>query len=133
VSRPSLPVDPGLLDRFRAAGRAVAWRPAPKRAKRPRGRVARIAHLNDEEARVETWGTDGEGGVAVDSGPVGALVLLLEMDRRGLPDALGAAEASRDPAFPAGAIVAAWGSGPVPTDSQPRPRDLVELARYALR
>ncbi len=70
--------------------------------------------------------------VAVDSGPVGALVILLEIDRRGPPSALGASEAGRDPAFPSGAIVAGWGGVSVPADSRPRLHDLVELARYAL-
>lgn len=125
-------VDPGLMDRFRDAGRHVAWRPAAKGAKRPAGRRARVAHLNDEDARVEEWGTGARAAVAVDSGPVGALVLLLEVDRRGPPSALGAWEAGRDPGFPSGAIVAAWGGLPVPTDSRPRFADLVELARYAL-
>ena len=68
----------------------------------------------------------------VDAGPVGALVLLLEMDRRGLPSGLGAADGSRDPAFPSGALVAVWGSGTVPADSRPQLSDLVDLARYAL-
>ena len=59
-------------------------------------------------------------------------MLLLEIDRRGSPTALGAAEAGRDPSFPSGAIVAAWGSENVPEDSKPGLADLVELARYAL-
>jgi hypothetical protein len=58
--------------------------------------------------------------------------LLLEIDRRGLPTALGAAEGGRDPTFPAGAIVAAWGRATAPEDSRPGLSDLVELARYAL-
>ncbi len=127
----ALPADPGLLARFRDAGRRIAWRPAPK-GRRPSGRTARIAHLHDEEARVEEWGTKKSRGLAVDSGPVGALVLLLEIDRRGPPTHLGAENAGRDRAFPAGAIVAGWGEVAVPTDSRPRVEDLVELARYAL-
>ncbi len=127
-----LPIDPGLLARYRAAGAKIAWRPAPKGPRRPPGRTARIAHLHDEEARVEAWGTARRVGLAVESGPVGALVLLLEIDRRGLPTALGAENAGRDPAFPAGAIVAAWGRGAVPADARPRLTDLIELARYAL-
>jgi len=81
---------------------------------------------------VETWGTARSGGIAVDSGPVGALALLLEADVRGVPHALGAANAGRDPAFPSGALVATWGSKAPPADSRPTLRDLVELARYAL-
>jgi hypothetical protein len=125
-------IDPGLMARYREAGHRIAWRPAPKGPRRPAGRRARIAHLHDEEARVEEWGTAARAGLAVDSGPVGALVLLLEIDRRGVPTALGAEDAGRDVAFPSGAIVAAWGEVAVPTDSLPRLEDLVELARYAL-
>lgn len=132
-SSKGLPIDSGLLERFRRAGPEIRWRPAPKRAGDRPVRSARIAHLHEEEARVETWGTRRTGGVAVDSGPVGALVLLLEADRRGVPDALGAAEAGHDPSFPTGALFALWGPGTVPTDSVPELRDLVELARYALR
>jgi hypothetical protein len=128
-----LPVESGLLERFRAAGTQIRWRKAPAGTGRPRGRSARIAHLHDEEARVETWGTARAGGVAVDSGPVGALVVLLEADRRGVPARLGAAEAGRVAAFRSGALFAVWGAGSVPTDSVPRLTDLVELARYALR
>jgi hypothetical protein len=128
----ALPVDPGLLRRFEEAGKKIEWRPAPPGPKRPRGRRARLAHLHDEEARIETWGTDTKGGVAADSGPVGALVILLECFRRGPPSALGAANAGTDPAFPSGEIVAAWGTAAVPKDSVPRILDLVELARYAL-
>ena len=134
TTRPSrLPIDAGLLERFRRAGGEIRWRRVPAARIPPRGRTARIAHLHDEEARVEKWGTAREGGVAVDSGPVGALVLLLEADRRGVPDVVGAAEAGRDPAFRSGALVAVWGSGKAPTDSAPELADLVELARYALR
>jgi hypothetical protein len=128
----TLPIDPGLLARYRSAGAQITWRPAPSKAKGSRGRNVRIAHLHDEEARVEVSGRGRQVRVAVDSGPVGALVLLLEIDRRGPPAALGAAEAGREGAFPSGAIVAAWGSGSVPEDSRPGLADLVELARYAL-
>jgi hypothetical protein len=127
-----LPIDAGLLARFRAAARAIAWRPGTTRPRAAKGHRVRIAHLHDEDARVESWGTEARGGVAVDSGPVGALVLLLEADRRGPPTTLGAEEAGRNPAFPSGALVAAWGPGDVPQDSHPRLEDLVELARYAL-
>jgi hypothetical protein len=132
MSPSAVPIDPGLLARFRDAGAKIAWRPAPKGPKRPAGRVGRIAHLNEEEVRVERWGRAPAAGVAVDSGPLGALVLLLEVDRNGLPSAIGTQEAGRDPAFPSGSIVAGWGDSPVPTDSKPRLQDLVELARYAL-
>lgn len=127
-----LPVDTGLLERFRRAGEEIQWRKAPAGRAAGGGRTVRIAHLHDEEARIEVSGRGHRVRAAVDSGPVGALLLLLEMDRRGLPTALGAAEAGRDPAFPSGAIVAAWGSRGVPEDSRPQLADLVELARYAL-
>jgi len=127
-----LEVDAGLLTRFRAAGDRIAWRLVPSRATRgAHGRV-RIAHLNDEEARVAVSGRGPNVRVAVDAGPVGALVLLLEIDRRGPPAGLGASEAGREPGFPSGAIVAAWGDPSVPHDSRPRLLDLVDLARYAL-
>jgi hypothetical protein len=131
AARP-LPIDAGLLVRFHAAGARIAWRPAPATGRRPAGRRARIAHLHDEEARVEAWGTARRGGLAADSGPVGALVLILECVRRGRPTALGAENAGRNAAFPSGAIAAGWGGAPVPTDSRPTLDDLVELARYAL-
>jgi len=127
-----LAVDAGLLTRFRAAGERIAWRAVPTPAKRGAVGRVRIAHLNDEEARVAISGRGANVRVAVDAGPVGALVLLLEIDRRGPPAALGASEAGREPGFPSGAIVAAWGEVGVPKDSEPRLPDLVDLARYAL-
>ena len=127
-----LPIDAGLLARFRAAGAQIAWRDAPADPAVGKRRRARIAHLNEEEARVETWGRAPRGGVAVGSGPLGALVILLEADRRCRSPVLGAHEAGREPAFPGGALVAAWDGSPVPTDAAPRLADLVELARYAL-
>ena len=128
----SLAIDAGLLARYRDAGGKIAWRPAPRGSKRPKGRTARIAHLNDEEARVEEWGSGSRTAIAADSGPVGALVILLAIDRRGLPSAIGAQDAGRDPAFGSGALVAAWGSVAVEVDSRPTLADLVRLARYAL-
>lgn len=125
-------VDPGLLARFRAAEGKIGWREAPGPARRSPGRASRIAHLHDEEARVEVKGRGTRVRVAVDSGPLGALVLLLEIDRRGPPSGLGASEAGRHPGFPSGAIVVAWGGEDVPRDATPTLADLVELARYAL-
>jgi len=122
-----LSVDPGLLTRFRAAGKKIVWRTVG--GKRP---SARIAHLNDEEARVELSGRGVKSRVTVDSGPLGALVLLLEIDRRGPPTGLGASEAGRAARFPSGAIVAAWDGESVPEDSKPGVDDLVDLARYSL-
>ncbi|MGA8710398.1 MAG: hypothetical protein WB786_04100 [Thermoplasmata archaeon] len=128
----ALPIDPGLLARFRAAGTKIAWRAASSGARASAGRSIRIAHLHDEEARVEVTARGGRIRVRVDSGPLGALVLLLEIDGRGPPAALGAREAGKDPAYPSGAIVGAWGGATVPEDSRPGLHDLVELARYAL-
>jgi len=125
-----LGLDPGLLARFRAAGTKIAWRPVAGPS-RGRSGTTRIAHLHDEEARVERSGGAASTVVTVDAGPVGALVLLLEIDRRGLPAALGSQEAGRSPAFPSGAIAAAWGSAALRADARPTVGDLVELARYA--
>ncbi len=126
-----LPIDEGLLARFRAASAAIAWRPARTKGPGAPSRRARVAHLHDEEARVEQWGRPPGGGVEVDSGPVGALVILLEADRRGVVPALAAREAGADPRFPQGALRATWGGDPAPPGG-PTVRDLVELARYAL-
>jgi hypothetical protein len=125
-------MDAGLLTRFRDAEPKIVWRAGPKAPKRPRGHRVRVAHLNDEEARVESWSAGPSSVFEVDSGPLGALVLLLEIDRRGLPSGLGARESGQNPAFPSGSIVAAWGKAVVPQDAKPRLADLVELARYAL-
>lgn len=125
-------IDPGLLSRFRRAATQIAWRNGPPIPRRPRGRRVRIAHLHDEEARVESWGTDRAGGFEVDSGPVGALVLVLETDRRGVVPKLTAVEASEDPVYRGGAIRAEWGGRRAMPPSALRLLDLVELARYAL-
>lgn len=123
-------VDAALLARFRAAGATIAWRSATSL---PGARVARarIAHLHDEEARVE----EREGAVGrqtvVDSGPVGALVLLLEIDQLGTVPSVDSIDGSVDPAFPSGALVAAWGSAAGRPGAVPL-ADLVALARYAL-
>ena len=129
-----LPIDAGLLTRFRSAGKEIAWRRVDRAtAGRTRGAppMARIAHLHDEEARVEETRGTGTHLMRVDSGPVGALTLLLEMDRRGVPVSLETAEGGARPGFAQGAIEARWG-GPASTSAQLPLRDLVELARYAL-
>lgn len=131
MSAGSLPIDPGLLQRFRAAGTSIAWRPVERaRATRP-ARTARLAHLHDEDARIETWGRAPRGGMEVESGPLGALVLLLEIDRRRAVPPLESREAGVDPGFTSGAIRAEWGRSS-PAGPGPNLRDLVELARYAL-
>ena len=138
----SLPIDPGLLERFRAAGGSIRWGAPPRKTRehgrpaksRPRLRITRIAHLHDEEARVEQVSEGTEESVVTDSGPVGALVLLLEIDRRGRPTSLAALEGDRLPEFPQGALKATWTSqtrsvGPLSLPFS----DLLALARYALR
>ncbi|HYK93735.1 MAG TPA: hypothetical protein VEY07_06805 [Thermoplasmata archaeon] len=130
----ALPVDTGLLARFRAAGKEIGWRAAPRTPGRPApagSALRRIAHLHDEEARVESRRVGKGYSVRVDSGPVGALALILEMDGRGLPTSLETAEAGALPGFDQGAIEARWG-GAAPTRAQLPLHDLVELARYAL-
>lgn len=119
-------VDAGLADRFRRAAPQIQWRTVP----RPKGR---IAHLNDEEARVAPRERDGRAQVTVDAGPVGALVLLLEIDARGAPSGLWTSDARSAP-FRGGAFIAAWGDPPEPPEgARPVPlADLVGLARYAL-
>ncbi|MGI0131512.1 MAG: hypothetical protein ACREDK_00205 [Thermoplasmata archaeon] len=125
----AIPVDEGLLVRFRAAGAEIAWRDAT--GSRPKG-ARRIAHLHDEEATVVRSGPRSSPTFMVDSGPVGALVLLLEIDRRGLPRRLTAHESGDVKGFDQGALEASWGKGgPMATPRLPI-TDLVGLARYAL-
>jgi hypothetical protein len=127
----ALGIDEGFARRLRDAGAAIVWRPASA----PRGRAARstrVARLGDEEARVEAQERKVGATVEVAAGPVGAVVLLLEADRRGLPSSLGSRSGRRGSSFPAGSIVAAWGGPPVRADARPTVRDLVDLARYAL-
>jgi hypothetical protein len=130
----TLAIDAGLLTRFRAAGEKITWR-STEVGRRPKGRRSRIARLDDEEARIEEVPEPMGVSFRAESGPVGALVLLLEVDGRGPPDQLESWDAGRDPDFPAGAIVARWGPDPKPTPSAgaPRMKDLIELARFALR
>lgn len=124
-------LDPGLLERFRKAGASIAWRGADGTARRGHSPAAppkaEIAHLNEEEARVER---EARGKVVrVDSGPVGALVLILEIDRRGPPTSLTASAAGGR--FPGGALEGRWSAGPTLPGQLPL-SDLVGLARYAL-
>ena len=127
----ALGIDDGLLRRLREAGRRIVWRSAGA-GRTGAGPAGRIARLQDEEARVETWETSTGVTVEVEAGPVGAVVLLLEADRRGVPTALGSRNAGRSPSFPGGSIAASWGSQGQAADATPTLRDLVELARYAL-
>jgi hypothetical protein len=131
------PVDAGLLQRFQRAGQGIQWRAtvatprarskAPAKSTRP----SRTAHLHDENARVEVSEGGDRAEVTVESGPLGALVLLLEIDRRGVPTTLTQHPAHELPGFSQGAIRARW----LPTgirDHAVRLSDLVALARYAL-
>jgi hypothetical protein len=126
----ALGLDDGFLRRLRAAGEAIVWRPV-RPAPRARG-TFRLARLGDEEARVEAREDASGATVEVDAGPVGAVVLLVEADRRGPPSSLGSRNGKRGSSFPDGSIVAAWGKARVTADARPTVRDLVELARYAL-
>ena len=124
-------VDPGLADRFRRAGEGIAWRrPRPAQG---RGWSDRIAHLHDEEARIRTEERPGSARMTAEPGPVGALVLLLEIDRRGEPAVLEAFDAAVAP-FAAGGLRATWGKPWAPDGPARRipPKDLVDVARYAL-
>jgi hypothetical protein len=131
VSESPRPVrlDPGLAQRFRAAGERVTFRELPSATPTLGGRV-RVARLHEEEARVEELPVAGGALLRVESGPVGALLVLLEAERRGETPALRAVAGGAEPGFPNGAIEARWG-----TDSGPSTvgvEDLVEVARYAL-
>jgi hypothetical protein len=125
-----LALDAGLVRRLRDAGGGIVWRNVGRRLRG--GPVCRVARWREEEARVETRDGPQRATVEVTAGPVGAVVLLLEADRRGPPTALGSRNAGRAPSFPDGSIVALWGEGELPADATPTVRDLVELARYAL-
>ena len=127
-----LPIDPGLRRRLADAGRAIVWEePSPPSRRRGAPR-ARVARLREERARVEVEEAAGRTVVEATAGPVGALVVLLEAERRGAPSSLGSRNAGRAPGFPDGSLVAAWGGEPPAADARPTVRDLVDLARYAL-
>jgi hypothetical protein len=149
-SKSSLPVDEGLLLRLRTAGETIEWHEEEatdaratqggrRRARgkptnprdAPRHRVRR-ARLHEQEARVEE-GSDRKGDeLAVDSGPLGALVLLLEIDRRGLPTRLVPRGGGERAGFDDGALEATWArTGGEPALAVPISQ-LVTLARYAL-
>ena len=125
------PIDGHLLHRLRAAGAAIQWRGA---APSTRGGSARIAHLHDEEARVEERPDPHGLTFITDAGPVGALVLLLDIDRRAELPHLSALATGSDPAFAQGGITARWprGSHEASPSTELPFADLVALARYAL-
>jgi len=125
-------LNPGLRIRFLTAGEQIVWSPVPFDPSRPSGGRGRVAALREDTARIEEWGSEDDGGLTVDSSPLGALALMVAVIGRGVPKSLGALHAGRDPAFPSGALVAVWGAGMAPDDERPRLRDVVDLARYAL-
>jgi hypothetical protein len=126
-------IDAGLLGRFQTAGAAITWKPAPSpKGSRAGRRGARVAHLNDEEARVEERSEGAAQVFTVDSGPVGALVLLLRWAEVGPPSRLLTHEAGELAAFPSGAIEARWERSAGSPQLAVRLADLVALARYAL-
>lgn len=141
-----LPVDPGLLERFLDAERSIEWKAVerpPKRASErrrrrgsgARGRAeegARLAYYHDETARVEQRSVGTEDVLLVTSGPVGALVLVGESHRRGLPSSLEARNAGDLPEFPEGAIEARWDPNVHVVHHTLPFADVVNLARYAL-
>ncbi len=125
----SRPGDPGLWERFRAIRPRLTTQrlrlPPPVR----RGHRADRVTLNEQTARREIRpGPGGSVEVVVDSGPLGALLLLLEWDDRNEPPVFRPVDRG-EPAFPEGAIVARFG-GP-PADSLPA-KQIVDLARFAL-
>lgn len=128
-------IEPGLMARFRIAGGQITWRPAgatPPGQSQRTGAAARIAHLHDEESRVEER-ADGKSRIlVVESGPVGALVVVLALGERGLPNRLATHEAGAASAFPTGAIEARWDAGSEERSHALSVSDVVSLARYAL-
>jgi hypothetical protein len=133
----SIGLDEGLLDRFRHAGTQVAWEtstpPRSRSPRRPSGAVkVRIAKLNDESARVMEVSSGRNYRLTVDSGPVGALLVLLACAERGPPVWLHPRLAGDLPDFPSGAIEAGWGKSTDTGGGGLRIADLVPLARYAL-
>lgn len=142
----SLPIEAGLLERFLEAEQGVTWTPvpAPPRPARTRtshggtgararaGAGTRLAYYHDETARIERRSVGAAEVLTVTSGPVGALVLLGECARRGMPTTLVARTAGDLAEFPEGAIEARWeAQGRNPKLAVPF-HDIVELARYAL-
>jgi hypothetical protein len=132
-----LGIDPGLLERFRRASGKIAWTDAaPKVKGRRASRSAaaprvRNARLSDESARVESVENGTSFRLVAESGPVGALVVVLECTGRGVPDRLTPVLAGERPEFPMGAIEAEWG-GDTSGGRALHLADLVGLARYAL-
>jgi hypothetical protein len=119
-------LDPSLLTRFQAAGRKVGWRPAE-----PPRSGAQIAHLHDAEARVERREAGPRFELWADPGPLGALLLVLEVAERGAPDWVRGVDGA-SPGFPDGALAAGWSTAIPPSGRDLDVDELVPVARYAL-
>ena len=118
-------IEPGLARRFQAAGERIAWRPAPHPGRR-------VAHLHDEEATIDRAESAAGLTLTTDPGPVGALVLVVEVLARGPPTRLEGTDTAAD-GFPGGALRACWGPGaPLPGARALPMSDVVGVARYAL-
>jgi hypothetical protein len=132
-----LGIDPGLLERFRQAGAKVAWTDVGAKAKGRRaappatGPPGPTAPRGAESARVESEENGPTFRLVAESGPVGALVVVIECTVRGVPDRLTPVLAGERPGFPMGAIEAEWGGDPSGGRAL-HLADLVGLARYAL-
>lgn len=70
--------------------------------------------------------------MVVSSGPVGALVLIAECARRGMPTTLEARNGGELPDYPEGALEARWKGRITPARHALPFADVVDLARYAL-
>jgi hypothetical protein len=141
-----LPIDPGLLERFLDAEQGIEWKhvetpPRPVHSRTSRRETgakahsearARLAYYHDETARIEERTVRTEEVLTVTSGPVGALVLVGECARRGVPTSLESKEAGELPGYPEGAIEAHWDANSRSHKLTLPFRDVVELARYAL-
>jgi hypothetical protein len=116
---------------LRTAGATITWRVT---ATTFPAATARVAHLHDEETRVEERTGPGGSILIVDAGPVGALIVLLEIDRRGEVPLLTSLSAGVDPEFPQGGLSARWPGSVFPPHGTPElpMADLIALARYAL-
>ncbi|MFZ0698932.1 MAG: hypothetical protein WAN74_01885 [Thermoplasmata archaeon] len=123
-------IDPRVIDRFRSAGRSIQWQAVD--SSEGGNHRTRIATLYEQSARVEERATAASREMVVDSGPVGALVLVLEVDRQGLPHALDPVAGGQIEGFPDGALRAVWKTGPLPPPGTTW-KDVIDLARYALR
>lgn len=123
------PGDPGVWERFRAIRPKIRSEPLELPTPlRPGHRADRVT-LNEQTARRELRPlADGTVEVVVDSGPLGALLLLLEWDDRDEPPVFLPVDHG-EPDFPEGAIVARFG-GP-PGASLPA-KQILDLARFAL-